>query len=466
MKFLFCVEKFGKIESAKIDINNFTIFIGNNNSGKTQLMELIYGIYQTLPKLRINYDHIRKKNDLQWKLDKDDIYTIVDEINRMLNDGKDQIVKNIFRNHIPLSSMYFGVSEMNETYEISIHINESMDSISKSEGIDNKGIIENIESDKNISCGYIYEIQENGQKTLRAITSMSGDTDERIVLNEIIRLFVCVIFRISGQEYYSQMLFLPASRMGLITLYKYYFDTAAKSGNGIVIEGEGAPNRDNIPLPIVDFLSFLLRYEYSETNAESNHDLVNFINSHMIEGAINEKGNMPIYHDLGQNINVPLFLSSSMVNEMDPLVKFLTDTQTRRVLFYDEVETSLHPLKQLEMVKLLNRLNNHGIRLFISTHSDTMAVKINNLLLLSKSKARNKEKAYAKKGKVEIEQEDLLATDDVHIYQFTIGDSGKSKVEELAFRTTPLTGYQFSLFDESNTTLFDEAKSVFEDIEE
>lgn len=35
------------------------------------------------------------------------------------------------------------------------------------------------------------------------------------------------------------------------------------------------------------------------------------------------------------------------------------------------------------MVKLLNRMNNKGIRLIVSTHSDTMATKINNLLLLS-----------------------------------------------------------------------------------
>lgn len=35
------------------------------------------------------------------------------------------------------------------------------------------------------------------------------------------------------------------------------------------------------------------------------------------------------------------------------------------------------------MVKLLNRLNNKGIRLLVSTHSDTMVTKINNLLLLS-----------------------------------------------------------------------------------
>ena len=41
MKIYFCVKEFGKIRSARINISNFTVFIGENNSGKTKLMELI-----------------------------------------------------------------------------------------------------------------------------------------------------------------------------------------------------------------------------------------------------------------------------------------------------------------------------------------------------------------------------------------------------------------------------------------
>ena len=38
------VRNFGKIESADIDISGFSIFVGENNSGKTYLMQLIYGM--------------------------------------------------------------------------------------------------------------------------------------------------------------------------------------------------------------------------------------------------------------------------------------------------------------------------------------------------------------------------------------------------------------------------------------
>ena len=38
------IRNFGKIESADIDLGNLTIFVGENNSGKTYIMQLIYGL--------------------------------------------------------------------------------------------------------------------------------------------------------------------------------------------------------------------------------------------------------------------------------------------------------------------------------------------------------------------------------------------------------------------------------------
>ena len=43
MKFWLGVENFAKIESAKVNIDDYTLFVGQNNSGKTFLMQLIQG---------------------------------------------------------------------------------------------------------------------------------------------------------------------------------------------------------------------------------------------------------------------------------------------------------------------------------------------------------------------------------------------------------------------------------------
>lgn len=48
MKVFVYVKKFGKIKEAKIDISDFTVFVGDNNSGKTYMMQLIYGILNSI----------------------------------------------------------------------------------------------------------------------------------------------------------------------------------------------------------------------------------------------------------------------------------------------------------------------------------------------------------------------------------------------------------------------------------
>ena len=51
MKIVLGVKKFGKIKEANIDISNFTIFVGNNNSGKSYMMQLIYGVLKEIPRI-------------------------------------------------------------------------------------------------------------------------------------------------------------------------------------------------------------------------------------------------------------------------------------------------------------------------------------------------------------------------------------------------------------------------------
>lgn len=164
-------------------------------------------------------------------------------------------------------------------------------------------------------------------------------------------------------------------------LYKHYFGSAGRDKEEMIRDRN--QNSKGITKPVLDFLSFLLKYSYTERVAKQNEALTDFIFQHLIDGRISEKGEATVYTPNDQNREIPIFVASSMVNEVVPVVKALTDSDKIDFIFYDEVETSMHPLKQIEMVKLLNRLNNKGFRLIVSTHSDTMATKINNLLLLS-----------------------------------------------------------------------------------
>lgn len=210
--------------------------------------------------------------------------------------------------------------------------------------------------------------------------------------------------------------------------------------------------------PVLDFLRFLQGYSYNISNAKQNIDLIEFVNEHLLEGVLDEKGEVATYTPQNSDIRVPLYLASSMINELDPIIKMLTDRNRTSMLFYDEIETSLHPLKQLEMVKLLNRLNNNGMRIILATHSDTFVTKMNNLLLLARSHKIGEQPVSIHDGKVKISREDLLETEDIHVYQFINKNNGRSEVNELEFRTAPMIGYSFELFEDSSTSLYEETK--------
>ena len=38
------IKNFGRVKEADIALNDLVVFLGNNNSGKTMIMQLIYGI--------------------------------------------------------------------------------------------------------------------------------------------------------------------------------------------------------------------------------------------------------------------------------------------------------------------------------------------------------------------------------------------------------------------------------------
>ena len=97
MRLYVCVKGFGKIREAKIDISNFTVFVGNNNSGKTYMMQLIYGVLNRLHHLREFHVNFLGNFDREVRLTKDMYFDLVSDINDYLTIYKESIVKEIGR---------------------------------------------------------------------------------------------------------------------------------------------------------------------------------------------------------------------------------------------------------------------------------------------------------------------------------------------------------------------------------
>ena len=210
--------------------------------------------------------------------------------------------------------------------------------------------------------------------------------------------------------------------------------------------------------PVFDYLLFMQTYKPDENRLKKNKDIIDFINKKIIKGNIIYIGD-EIRYITDNGVNLPLFLASSMVNELTPVVHLLSSVEPVGYVFYDEIETSQHPTTQIQLARLMNRLVNSGINLIVSTHSDTMAAAISNLVALSF--ARNKEEKCKKLG---YEFDDLLKNDSVYAYQFIKDENGQMVVSEIPKFNELGMGFDFSLFSEVSNSIFETAKIIYGDV--
>lgn len=449
MRLYVCVKGFGKIREAKIDISNFTVFVGNNNSGKTYMMQLIYGVLNRLHHLREFHVNFLGNFDREVRLTKDMYFDLVSDINDYLTIYKESIVKEIFQKDIKIEQLRIEIEPDSDQITVDFE-DESTVALSDEKNKDHVKWIK------------LYRRKDDRMVKQQNIgVFFSKDESSGVIYN----VLLCFIFGITPPD--GNVIYMPASRTGILLLYKYFFSERDRNnqmvfqqnkGNGILsVEKE---NDMGLTRPVYDFLQFLLRY-VEENEIEENECLIRFIQKNLIDGRIeNRMGNFVYKPDQAEEF-MPLYLASSIVNELTPILMVLSNRMKYSYILYDEIETCLHPFKQKEMARLLNRMCNSGFKMIVSTHSDTMAAKLNNLFLLSFME--DKEKQSEKMKKLGLEEKDLLKEQNVRVYQFVNDASGKSNVEELKFRTTPYVGYDFSLFTENSMELYNEAEVILED---
>lgn len=450
------IKNFGKIREARVNISNFTIFVGNNNSGKTQLMELIYAVIKHVSSLTPDINIPQISNIDAFHIGQSEIRYLNKWVNQYLSNQVHEIIDETFNSCISIEEIALEFEQVDNSYDIYFLTDKTIEYLQKRNLLTQESLTELVLNEKHYYGTLVLKTGICGMKEddidARFSNNIPIEVAKRIIIGSILGEIIGGKSPIS-----SNALFLPASRMGLTLLYKHYFGNASQNKDEMIRDKN--QNSKGITKPVLDFLSFLLKYSYTERIAKSNEELINFIFTNLIDGTISEEGEVTVYTPKNENKEIPIFVASSMVNEVVPIIKALTDSDEVNFIFYDEVETSMHPLKQIEMVKLLNRLNNKGIKLIVSTHSDTMATKINNLLLLSHGNFDFEvTKKVLEKNGILIEKEDLLVSPNIHVYQFVNEVQGKSIVEELEFRKTPCTGYDFSLFNDSMMSLFEEAK--------
>lgn len=148
------------------------------------------------------------------------------------------------------------------------------------------------------------------------------------------------------------------------------------------------------------------------------------------EGSLNRVDGRIMYNTHGAIM--PLTAAASSIKELAPLTLFLNRYSTKSVSFlFEEPEAHLHPNRQVKVADMISCMINDGAHMQITTHSDYLIKRFNNLMNLYLLKKMINEDTYrAILQKWNIKEMYLLNPHNVGAYVMKREEDGTSRIIE------------------------------------
>ena len=191
--------------------------------------------------------------------------------------------------------------------------------------------------------------------------------------------------------YVGNVYFLPASRSGIYSGMSAFSSIVAElSKNKAMLTRK--IELPGISEPISDY--FIMLSSLKPQKNDSYADIYERIEAEILKGDVrfNRNKNL-VYISDGIEHEFEMTEVSSMVSEVAPIVAFLKYIINSRrtkyysakpILFIEEPEAHLHPKNQIKLVEIFSELHKYDIKIVISSHSNYVFNKLNNLVLSRK----------------------------------------------------------------------------------
>lgn len=413
------VKNFGKIEEASVEVAPLTLFVGDNNSGKSYMMTLIYGLL-TMDFLLDDYEidedgdtykhcceivkkMIAQENEHEYCLSLDQVRLFENLINEIIESNKDSFLLRLFNKEMSAQKI-----------EITF-----LDNCQMKFYISNYGYKPNL---KKISVcpmkrGHEQDVVGYGARTDNFTEDGGGYS-----------FFIKYIMQsmLQGGIFDRQnrkCIYLPSARTGFMLTYKTLIGNAMKEKFTLK-----KTCKNLLTKPTSDFLGELSSMDTS-MEIRDYCNVYEFMEKRVIDGRIDVPGALTqdfLYTPVGEEQSLPLYVTSGVVTEMTPLILVLKYVDLTTLLI-EEPEISLHPQLQWQIARVLIRLSNMGLPVFVTTHSDLILQHVNNMIKANEMKDKE---AFLQAS--DYEKEDLLNRDNIRVYQFDVQENYKTKIQQLS----------------------------------
>ena len=392
MKFHF--KKIGPVKEAELELGDFTLIAGRNNTGKTYLAYTLYGFlkqwrewpevdrffiekiggFDYFPDMKGLVEEMKEKGQARYPVDR-----------KTLDKQRKAVMRRLARAfsrsalaHVFSSSREkFEGASLEIKFENTLSAKESFDSAF----LDSRG--------KNI-----LSIHYDGDNVV--VTDNVKDKRSHVgILEALPYLYLQFLF-----PEFPEPFILSAERIGISLFYKELDFTKNQLVDLLQKMGDDKDNQQFSPfllidrttsryaLPIKDNIDYTrnisrLKNEKSEIFGDKSFDDI----KNMMGGYYRSSGDDIRFKSKARkdrSFDIPLHLASSSARGLSDLYFFLRHKACKNhLLIVDEPESHLDTENQIMMARLLARFIRVGLKVLVTTHSDYIVKEINNLIMLS-----------------------------------------------------------------------------------
>ncbi|MHA1274288.1 MAG: AAA family ATPase, partial [Promethearchaeota archaeon] len=432
----FNIKNFGPIFSANIKLNDLTLFIGQNNTGKSytaMLIHIIFNVINTIEKrlfikikeiigndfVRISLLRERKgilfgidfNEDLRNKIQryfeeliKDDKKEgkiefpkeLIELIYKNIKSGILQFLQEEFSDEIKrnFSSSLSDIIKNNKNFfQIEIIVGNEIKILFECEN--NTLIIKKfdilipkvfiLKKSTSRRINFSLKIEKGNNVIKKKLISILNRFNEKIIkfhsldfANELLEIFFDdFIYHFKDLIRYNS-LYLPATRSGLLQGQK------ALSASFMHLSSLAGIKPIQIPTLSGIITDFIVKITTMEREKKRYYKLAEYLEQEIINGRIDiQNGNAPlreiVYILSDNNKNLELHKSSSMVSELAPIILYFKYiVNDNNIIIIEEPEAHLHPDAQRAFARFIIKLIRAGVKLLITTHSDYLLLQLNN----------------------------------------------------------------------------------------
>jgi len=426
----------GPINTASIELKPLTVFIGENNTGKTWVAYTLSAIFGETGFNKYLKTYMEGKAT--------ETYPPLDNaLSQLLTEGNAQIdlvqfasdyaqayINDVARLAPRWMPTFMATARMNFD-NLQVHINLADTQTALLDKITRMQVEQKLSFDSHRQTALLNALKESGKPTLYFYSE--GELLQKLPQRAVKQFITTQLFQILHQSLYSNVSILPTERTGFIS-----------SPLNLTEEGRLASKNflGKTALPVkrfVEMIAITANTSLAERNEQITDNpkisaylkLAEFLETEILRGTVCFETvglhQELVFQPLDNKQKLEMSAVSAMVKELAPLVLYLRYlVEPNEWIIIDEPEMNLHPAVQIEVIEFLGMLVNAGLQVLITTHSPYVVDHLINLITAAKqdNKEKIKELFYLEQANAFISQEQ------VSVYLFNEGTTSNAFDDE------------------------------------